>query len=985
VVLRPIARLISLVDQDFRVDQRASLSSGQRSYVRVWKAISARFPAFEKQHQIRGPGPQTRSNRISALCQTWLKIVRTGLPSEPAKVKNEVVDGGAAGSAVDPDTLDQNLFRFVWRHSRRDQIFVLVLILLSLPFYWGSLDIPKRIVNDGLQGKVFQGVGPTVPFGSLSITLPQTFGGATLSLFPPWQLDQQSLLFALSGLYLFFVLVNGGFKYVINVRKGVLAERVLRRLRYVLLAQFLRFKPEEARTVKPAELASMIKDEVEPIGGFIGDAFIQPVFLGTQALTALLFIMVQNTWLGLLVLSILVVQSVIIPRLRREQIRLGRERQIASRALAGRLGEIVEGAPAIHAHGTDAYSKAEVGTRLGGLFWIRVELYSKKFAVKFLNNLLAQLTPFLLFTVGGYFALTGSLDLGQLVAVIVAYRDLPPPIKELIDWDQQRTDVIVKYQQITSQFPVDRQLAEPEAVSMVDIGPLSSIEVDKLQIADRLGVVVLDGMTARFDVPTHVALVGPVGGARSAFAQALGRHIMDYKGAIRLNDRPLNTVSRLAASRSVAYAGAHPDLFQGSLRENIIFSLHRALPVRKPEHVSSKDMRKVLGEAHLSGNLIIAPGDDWIDYAAAGASSAEELDDRCIEIVRAVGLENDVYRFGLLGRLKAKSAAQFAAPLVEARQIIQRRLEDAGLGRFVAPFDPSAYNTQSSIKENILFGAIVGTQFSNGAGQDRYLRAVLSEEALLEPLLEVGQSIAETTIEMFGGLPAGHPLFERFSFISSEDMADYKALLAQIQAKGMRDKLSAEDEGRLLGLAFAYVEPRHRLNLLDEVLRDRILAARHRFRNSLPASHQGAIEFYDPASFLMSATIRDNLLFGRLAFDLPDAEQKVWGTLRQALRETGLDRTILQLGLDYDVGPGGKLLDARQRCAVDLARCMIRRPDLLIVDGALTMFEPAAAREALLQVRGVMKGKTLIVGFSDPAEAAGFDRVLTFSGTRLSS
>ena len=35
----------------------------------------------------------------------------------------------------------------------------------------------------------------------------------------------------------------------------------------------------------------MIKDEVEPLGGFIGDAFVQPAFLGGQALTALIFIL----------------------------------------------------------------------------------------------------------------------------------------------------------------------------------------------------------------------------------------------------------------------------------------------------------------------------------------------------------------------------------------------------------------------------------------------------------------------------------------------------------------------------------------------------------------------------------------------------------------------------------------------------------------------------------------------------------------------
>ena len=102
---------------------------------------------------------------------------------------------------------------------------------------------------------------------------------------------------------------------------------------------FLRFRPEVARAAKPAEIASMVKDEVEPIGGFIGDAFIQPAFLLSQAGTALVFIMVQSPSMGLAALAVVLVQAVVIPYLRREQIRLGRLRQLASRQLAGRIGE----------------------------------------------------------------------------------------------------------------------------------------------------------------------------------------------------------------------------------------------------------------------------------------------------------------------------------------------------------------------------------------------------------------------------------------------------------------------------------------------------------------------------------------------------------------------------------------------------------------------------------------------------------------------
>src|SRR3546814_2449796 len=75
-------------------------------------------------------------------------------------------------------------------------------------------------------------------------------------------------------------------------------------------------------------MATMIKDEVEPLGGFIGDAFATPLFLGGQAATAMLFIMVQSFWLGLVAAAVVLLQSYLIPRLRRRILELGRERQL---------------------------------------------------------------------------------------------------------------------------------------------------------------------------------------------------------------------------------------------------------------------------------------------------------------------------------------------------------------------------------------------------------------------------------------------------------------------------------------------------------------------------------------------------------------------------------------------------------------------------------------------------------------------------------
>ena len=216
------------------------------------------------------------------------------------------------------------------------------------------------------------------------------------------------MLFALSMVFLLLVVINGLFKFYINTYKGRLGERMLRRIRFELVDRVLRFPPYQFRRVKAAEIATMVKDEVEPLGGFIGDAFVQPALLGGQALTALVFILVQNFWLGLIAAGIVGVQLVLIPRMRRRLLGLGRERQLTARELAGRVGEIVEGIGAIHVHDTSNYERADIASRLGRIFKIRYDLYQWKFLVKFINNFLAQVTPFLFYLIGGYLALTGD-------------------------------------------------------------------------------------------------------------------------------------------------------------------------------------------------------------------------------------------------------------------------------------------------------------------------------------------------------------------------------------------------------------------------------------------------------------------------------------------------------------------------------------------------------------------------------------------------
>src|SRR5215216_3730549 len=104
--------------------------------------------------------------------------------------------------------MEKSLFRYIWRHSKRDQLIIFAVVLASLPFYFASLDLPRRIVNEAIQGRAFEKGQQTALFLPISFELPQWLGGLRLSVFEGFQVDRLGLLFGLSGLFLLLVVVN---------------------------------------------------------------------------------------------------------------------------------------------------------------------------------------------------------------------------------------------------------------------------------------------------------------------------------------------------------------------------------------------------------------------------------------------------------------------------------------------------------------------------------------------------------------------------------------------------------------------------------------------------------------------------------------------------------------------------------------------------------------------------------------------------------
>ena len=857
--------------------------------------------------------------------------------------------------------MDRSLFRYILRHTWRDQAFLLALTCISFPVIYINLELPKRIVNNAIQGK----------------HIPETFLGIPVT--------QVSYLMSLSLLLLALITINGGLKYWINVYSGIVGERTLRRMRHDLYQQVLRFPLPQFKTMSAGEIIPMIVAETEPVGGFIGDSFVLPIFQGGLLVTYLAFIFMQDPWLGLAAVALYPPQVWLIPRLQRKINLLAKERVQTARQLSDRIGESVAGFAEIRGNDTTELERADISHRLGKIYTIRFEIYRRKFFVKFLNNFLAQITPFFFYSVGGYLVIRGSLSLGALVAVLAAYKDILSPWKELLNWYSTKEDVRIKHEQIVSQFEPPgmldlKLLTDPPKA----IPPLAGdIAASSLTYSENGLVNRVDRLSFRVAPGEHVALVGTGYSGKEDLAQLLARLNLPTSGRLSVAGVGFNDVHQAIPGRRIAYAAQNAHVFTGTIAHNLYYGL-KHLPVHPAAYDEEGEKRheRAVRDAIAAGNSPYDIDADWIDHEAAGVADAAELTNAAVRILGLVDMERAVIGYGLASTTDPLAHPEIATKAVAARARVRERVQREKLDTFVELFDGDAYSSNMSLAENLLFGMPrrQDFQFATLANNPEVV-ALLRDVALLDDLYAAGAKVAELMVEIFADVAPDSELFEQYSFISAEDLPEFQALVTQIKA-GKLAAISEQDKARLLALTFRLVQSRHRLGVMDETMPRRIVAARAEFHRRYK-DRNDICEFFNADRFSAGLSIQDNILFGRVAFDQANAQACISALVRDIAAEEGLNGDLARLGLEFDVGSGGSRLSYSERQRLVIARGLMKNPDLLVFNEPTSGLDPATELRLLRSVLAWAKGRTVLWTLSRAELAREFDRVLVFSDGRL--
>ena len=851
--------------------------------------------------------------------------------------------------------MEKTLFGFIWRYSKRDQIILLVLTAISFPFLYLSLDLPKTIINKAIGGK----------------DVPEEIFGMTV--------DQIDYLLILSGAFLALVFVNGGFKFYVNVFRGQLGERMLRRLRYSLLSRVLRFPLPQFKRVSQGEVIQMVNSEVEPLGGFVGDSIALPAFQGGTLLTILVFMFVQDWMLGLAAIALYPIQGYIIPKLQWHVNQLGKARVRNVRVLAEKIGEAVSGIEEVHANDGARRILARFTERLGVIYDIRYEIFRRKFFIKFINNFIAQLTPFFFYSIGGYLVIKGDLTFGALVAILAAYKDLSAPWKELLTYYQRLADSRIKYDQVIEQFdpqgiwPENYQMAEIES----DFNLAGDVSAGNLSILDEESQPIIEKLSFDIGKSEHIALTGPSSGGKDLATILIARLLAPDSGQIIVAGKQIGDLPEAATGRHMGYIGPNAFVFNATLRDNILQgAMHRPMS-------SEEELNEDLKNAQLSGNSLDDLGAEWLDYNAIGVDSEERLKERLTELLQVVDLDGDVYSMGLRSTLDDTDDDQLLEQILIARQKFRERLDKSDISDFVESFDKEVFNSNASVAENLLFGTPKGDSFNlENIGTNAYVLEILQKVGLKDEFIRIGKDVASTMVELFADLPSDHEYFSQYSFISSEDLPEFQTLLARAERLGL-ENMSTEDSDRFLSLPFKLIPARHRLDLITEDIQKRILEARKLFAEEIGDELRDEIEFFESGYYNRSSSIQDNILFGKIALDKANAIEEVNHLITEIIDQENLRAVIIDTGLDTQAGLAGSRLSQGQRQKLSIARALLRRPDHLILNDATSSLDSGSQTLVMSNLLSEMKGRNVTWALQRASLAEKFDRVLVLSGGQV--
>jgi ABC-type multidrug transport system fused ATPase/permease subunit len=278
------------------------------------------------------------------------------------------------------------------------------------------------------------------------------------------------------------------------------------------------------------------------------------------------------------------------------------------------------GATLIKLFGRPAHESAEFAVRARRVRDIGVRSAMVQWIFITALTLVSALALALVYGLGGWFALRGTLAAGDVVALALLLTRLYAPLTALAGARVEVMSALVSFDRVFEVLDLEPLIREkPDARDVPPGGVTVELDdvrfaypaADKVSLASledvatldqRGGVEVLHGVSFRAEPGQMVALVGSSGAGKSTIAQLLPRLYDVDAGAVRLGGIDVRDLTMDAVRATVGLVTQDGHLFHETVRENLVLA--------RPE-ATEGDLWDALRRARL--DTVVADLPDGLD------------------------------------------------------------------------------------------------------------------------------------------------------------------------------------------------------------------------------------------------------------------------------------------------------------------------------------------------------------------------------------
>lgn len=205
-------------------------------------------------------------------------------------------------------------------------------------------------------------------------------------------------------------------------------------------------------------------------------------------------------------------------------------------------------------------------------------------------TLVSALALALVYGLGGWFALDGSLQAGAVVSLALLLTRLYAPLTSLAGARVEVMTALVSFERVFEVLDLKPLIEEKPDARQVPDGPVS-VEfenvrfgypsADKVSLASleevatldtRGGAEVLHGISFRAEPGQTIALVGSSGAGKSTIAQLLPRLYDTDEGAVRIGGTDVRDVTHASLTGALGMVTQDGHLFHDSVRANLLLA-----------------------------------------------------------------------------------------------------------------------------------------------------------------------------------------------------------------------------------------------------------------------------------------------------------------------------------------------------------------------------------------------------------------------------